>query len=54
MRTMHVEPRILADDLLVLAHGREHEPLFARAYEATYVFLHDLGAVAAAAKNDGV
>ena len=50
IHNLRVEPRVLADDLLIIAHGREHEPAFAKVYAATYAFLHDMGALAAAAK----
>jgi len=44
MKTMGVKPRGLADDLTVVAFGADHELKFKEAFNATMMYLHDLGA----------
>ena len=51
MDKMDVIPRILADDILIMAIGNEHEKRFKAAYEATHVFLQDIGALMAPTKS---
>ena len=44
IRSIGVQSRILADGILILAEGPEHESLFLNAYNATFRFLLDTGA----------
>eukprot|EP00972_Heterocapsa_arctica_P045770 6754819-Heterocapsa_arctica.AAC.1 len=45
---MEAAPRILADDLLILAFGPDHARKFRDAYTATHHYLADIGALVAA------
>ena len=44
MEEMNVQPRILADDLQLMAKGEEHLRRFQEAYDATHRHLQDMGA----------
>jgi hypothetical protein len=43
-------PRLLADDILVMAIGHKHEQLFKDCYDLTHQFLQDVGAKIASSK----
>ena len=51
MDEMGAVPRILADDILLFAQGPKHEEVFKQAFEATHVFVADIGANLAPAKS---
>ena len=51
MKTLNATPRILADDILVFAEGHDHEQKFKQAFEATHIFLADIGARLAPSKS---
>ena len=44
MKEMKVKPRILADDLQLLAKGRQHLKRFEEGFDATHKHLEDMGA----------
>ena len=44
MRALKAIPRSLADDLMVIAFGEDHEQTFKHAYAATFSYLHCIGA----------
>ena len=43
MKMMHIMPRVLADDVLLMAKGRDMLAQFARALNATHDYLHAMG-----------
>ena len=45
------QPRALADDLLIMAHGPDALPLFAQAFQASLEHLIDMGGKIASAKS---
>ena len=51
MKTMSVMPRVLADDVLLIATGRDMLKQFAKALDATHSYLHAMGARVASAKS---
>ena len=51
MRSMAVKPRVLADDLQILATGPRHLELFEQAFDSTHEHLEDLGAKMAPNKS---
>ena len=44
IRALKAIPRCLADDLMVVATGPDHEEVFKRAYSTTLSYLHCIGA----------
>ena len=50
IRSMQCVPRSLADDLLVYGVGPEHAAKVQNAYQATFSYLHTLGAKVSATK----
>ena len=44
MRDLNVEPRCLADDLMILATGVTHQARYIRAMKQSKLFFHDIGA----------
>ena len=51
MRGMGVKPRILADDLQLMATGEHHLRLFRDAFDKTHQHLEDMGARLAPKKS---
>ena len=51
MRGSLVKPRDLADDLLMVASGPQHENLIKEAVEKTYAYMNDMGAKVATQKS---
>ena len=51
MVLMGTTPRVLADDVLIIAVGKKLLGKYARALNATHQYLHDLGAKIAPAKS---
>ena len=51
MQAMKVKPRILADDLQLMATGSNHLSKFKEAFDATHKHLEDLGAKLAPKKS---
>lgn len=49
-KELNVEPKVLADDVLIIATGARMIKRLARAIDATHEFLHDLGAKVAPSK----
>ena len=48
---MGAEGRILADDIIVTATGKNHAKVFERAYDATHEYMHDIGAKIASKRS---
>ena len=51
MRSYGAVPRVLADDLLVVAYGDRHERSFRDAFSATHKYLTDMGAKVSVSKS---
>ena len=51
MREMSVVPRVLADDILLVTTGADHEQRFIEGYSATHLYLADMGAKLAADRS---
>ena len=51
MKSMAVKPKILADDLQIIASGTRHLELFEQAFDTTHEHLEDLGAKMAPNKS---
>ena len=51
VKTMSATPRILADDILVAAHGPTHFDTFTASFESTLTYIHDIGAAVAPDKS---
>ena len=50
-RQFGLHPRILADDMLITAEGDNHLATFVHGFDATFVYLSDIGAKAAPSKS---
>ena len=51
MKAMGLQPRVLADDLQVVATGAEHLDTFVRSFDATHQHLECMGAKLAPHKS---
>jgi hypothetical protein len=50
-KALGAAPRILADDILMLATGQMHEHILVEALDATHIFMQDIGARVAVNKS---
>ena len=51
MKAMATYPRVLADDLQLIATGPRHADTFQCAFDTTHTHLHDMGAKLAPSKS---